>query len=82
MKHGVSSMTKSCQKIVSEFKEKCIVVRMFGYVLSNIQSNSVITNRLGLAKFVRYNREFVVSKFVNVLNMDFGTKKMGKICLL
>jgi hypothetical protein len=36
MKHGVSSMTKSCQKIVSEFKEKCIVVRMFGYVLSNI----------------------------------------------
>jgi hypothetical protein len=44
----------------------------------NIQSNSVITNRLGLIKFVRYNREFVfvVSEFINVVNMDFGTEKM------
>jgi hypothetical protein len=48
----------------------------------NLQSNSVITNRLGLAEFVRYNREFVVSEFVNVVNMDFGTEKMGKICSL
>ena len=40
MKHGVSSMTKSCQKTVSEFKEKCIAVRMFGYVLSNIVSST------------------------------------------
>ncbi len=39
-------------------------------------------NRLGLAKFVRYNREFGVSEFVNIVNIDFGTEKMGKICLL
>ncbi len=37
---------------------------------------------LGLAKFVRYNREFAVSEFANVVNMDFGTEKMGKICSL
>jgi hypothetical protein len=41
-----------------------------------IQSNSVITNRLELIKFVRYNWEFVVSEFINVVNMDFGTEKM------
>jgi hypothetical protein len=43
---------------------------------SEIQSNSVITNRLGLIRFVCYNREFVVSKFISVVNMDFGTEKM------
>jgi hypothetical protein len=47
-----------------------------------LQSNSVITNRLGLTKFVCCNLEFVVSEFVNVVNMDFGTEKMGKICFL
>ena len=34
-------------------------------------------NRLGLIKFVCYKREFVVSEFINVLYMDFGTEKMG-----
>ncbi len=48
MKHGVSSMTKSCQKIVSEFKEKCIVVRMFGYVLSNILSSTKIFTKIAI----------------------------------
>ena len=43
---------------------------------TDIQSNSAITNRLGLTKFVRYNREFVVSEFVNAVDMDFGTEKM------
>ncbi len=39
-------------------------------------------NHLELTKLVRYNREFVVSKFVHVVSMDFGTEKMGKICAL
>jgi hypothetical protein len=51
-------------------------------ITQQIQSNSVITNRLGLTKFVRYNREFVVSEFVNAVDMEFGTEKMGKICSL
>ena len=50
MKHGVSSMTKSCQKIVSELKEKCIVVRMFGYVLSNILSSTKIFTKIAIFK--------------------------------
>ncbi len=58
--------------------------RVIGLSIQNwaiLQSNSVITNRLGLIKFVRYNREFVVSELINVVNMDFGTEKMWKICL-
>jgi len=47
-----------------------------------LQSNSIIINCSGLTKFVCYNREIVVPKFVNVVNMDFGTLKMGKICSL
>jgi hypothetical protein len=50
MKHGVLSMTKSCQKIVSELKEKCIVVRMFGYVLSNILSSTKIFTKIAIFK--------------------------------
>ena len=46
--------------------------------LLKLQSNLVITNSLGLAQFVGYNREFVVSKFDNVVNIDFGTEKMEK----
>ena len=37
------------------------------------------SNRLGLAKFVRYNPKFVVNEFINVVNMNFGTEKMEKI---
>jgi len=59
-----------------------IIIAVLSDTSNYIQSNSVITNCLGLAKFVRYNREFVVSQFDNVVNMDFGTEKMGKICSL
>jgi hypothetical protein len=28
------------------------------------------------------SRKAILSEFVNVVNMDFGTEKMGKICLV
>jgi hypothetical protein len=40
-------------------------------------SISVLANRLGLTNFI--TRKSIVSEFVNVVNMDFGTEKMGKI---
>ncbi len=40
-----------------------------------IQSNSVITNSLGPVKFVRYNREFILTGVIYVLYIGFGTKK-------
>jgi hypothetical protein len=43
--------------------------------LLELQSNSVIKNSLGLAQFVRNNREFVVFELVNI---DFGTEKNWK----
>jgi hypothetical protein len=36
-----------------------------------IQPNLDLMNRLGLARFVNYNREFVASKFVKVVIMHF-----------
>jgi len=47
-----------------------------------IKSISVIKNPSGLAKFVCYNWEFVVSEFGNVADKDFGTEKMGNIYFL
>ncbi len=35
-----------------------------------------------MQKFVCYNGEFVVSEFVNVVNIDFGTEKISKISSL
>ena len=40
-----------------------------------LQRNSVITNSLGLVKFVRHNQEFIITRVVYVLNMDLGLKQ-------
>ncbi len=36
--------------------------------------NFELMNCFGLDKFVRYNQQYVVSEFVNVVNMDSGLK--------
>jgi len=43
--------------------------------LTYVQSNSVITNSTGPWKYVRYNREIVITVKVYVVKVSFGTRK-------
>ena len=48
----------------------------------NIQSNSVITNSTGPSVFVRYNRDFVITVKIYVVEKLLGTKNINKFCSL
>ncbi len=73
----ISNSLRFLSKSSKVIAEMCLTLLWFFYI--SIQWNSVITNCLGPAIFVRYNREFIITGEVYVDYVDLGLKKLKKL---